>query len=165
MRKLIVIITIALLSLPQSAWSQGDRLSMAELFKTMPDSLLPYLTTNNRLDMLDFRAAKMKAAVTNKLECESEMTALTSDSLSVRMSESLRVDMFTLPTEEVYDSCQYVICMLKTYLMQGEPAECVAAFFTSKWRQLGDLPQYSSKYVYSSILRKDEELPDKKTFR
>ncbi|MBR6998224.1 MAG: DUF3256 family protein, partial [Prevotella sp.] len=41
---------------------------MADLFKAMPDSLMPYLTKNNRLDMIDFMEANMKAEITNQLE-------------------------------------------------------------------------------------------------
>lgn len=158
MRKLLIAI---LLALPLSALSQTESKSISDLFRLMPDSLMPYLTKNNRLDMLDFREAKMKAAVTNRLECETEMTALTTDSLSIRMSEALRVDLFFLPTEEPYDSCQTIICMLKTYLMQDKDAECVAQFYTLNWRPLGDLPQYSSRYTFSNILRRDEELRQK----
>ena len=57
--------------------------NVREVFKSMPDSLAPYLTTNNRLDMIDFMDAKMKSVVTNLLEGETEMLALTDDSLSV----------------------------------------------------------------------------------
>ena len=42
--------------------------TMAALFKAMPDSLMPYLTKNNRLDMIDFMEANMKAEITNQLE-------------------------------------------------------------------------------------------------
>ena len=67
--------------------------TMAALFKAMPDSLMPYLTKNNRLDMIDFMEANMKAEITNQLEGRTEMTALTADSLSLRMNETLRIDM------------------------------------------------------------------------
>ena len=55
--------------------------TISEVFREMPDSLLPTLSKNNRLDMLDFMASGMKAEVTNRLGGRSEMTALTDDSM------------------------------------------------------------------------------------
>ena len=86
-------VLLVLLTLCFSMGSRAQEKTMAELFKVMPDSLLPYLTTNNRLDMLDFMEANMKAEVTNLLDGKSEMTALAPDSLSIRMNSVLRIDM------------------------------------------------------------------------
>ncbi len=36
-----------------------------QLFRAMPDSILPLLTTNNRADCTDFMDSKMKAEVVN----------------------------------------------------------------------------------------------------
>ena len=35
--------------------------SISDVFKQMPDSLMPYLSQHNRLDFSDFLAASMKA--------------------------------------------------------------------------------------------------------
>ena len=159
MKKLLKIVILALA--PLMGWSQT---SIAEVFKSMPDSLMPYLTKNDRLDMVDFMEAKMKAEVTNRLGCKSEMTRLTADSLAIQMSESMQVDIFLLSTDEAYDSCRQVICMRKTYLIREEPVQCVASFFTMKWRPLGDLSGYSSRLNYSSVLRRDDDVSTKKPF-
>lgn len=135
--------------------------TVSELFKAMPDSILPYLTRNNRLDMIDFMEAKMKAEVTNLLETKTEMTSLDSAHLTIRMSESVVLDMSLMNTTEAYDSCQQVICLMKTYYIQGKEAERVPAFYTVKWRPLGVLPQYASLKT-SSLLRRDEEVFQKK---
>ena len=47
-----------LLTLANGAFAQTK---MSEALKSMPDSLMPYLTHNNRLDCIDFREANMKA--------------------------------------------------------------------------------------------------------
>ena len=146
---------------PLAGWSQAG---IAELFKMMPDSLMPYLTKNNRLDMIDFMEAKMKAEVTNQLGCKSEMKRLIADTLTIQMSESMLTDLFLISTDEVYDSCMQVICMKKTYLISDEPVQSVASFYTLKWRPLGDLPKYSSAINQSSVLRRDEEVSTKKPF-
>ena len=39
--------------------------TMRDVFRQMPDSIVPYLTENNRLDFIDFIDSNMKAEVTN----------------------------------------------------------------------------------------------------
>ena len=73
-------------------------LALRDAFRQMPDSVMPTLTQNNRLDCLDFLDAGMKAEVRNRLGGTSVMTALTPDSLSLQVSPALRVDMLLLST-------------------------------------------------------------------
>jgi len=130
--------------------SRGD--GMADLFKAMPDSLMPYLTTNNRLDMIDFMEANMKAEVTNLLDSKSEMTALTPDSLSIRMSNVLRVDMKTVSVTEPVDSSLQVIRVVRTYQLNDKQAERVVDVYSAAWRHL------STVVEQSSLLKRDEDL-------
>ncbi len=111
MRKLLMIGTLlSLLCAPCEAQQK-----MRDVFLQMPDSLLPYLTENNRLDFLDFMDSKMKAAVQNSLGGKSEMLSLSDDSLSLQVSPSLHVVMRLFPVIEAVDSCQQVVCMISTY--------------------------------------------------
>ena len=125
---------------------------MASLFKAMPDSLMPYLSKNNRLDMVDFMEAKMKAEVTNQLDGRSEMTLLTPDSLSIRLSDVLRVDMKLHPTAEPVDSCHCLISVWRTYTLNEKQATCIVDTYTAAWHLL------ESKVSSSSLLRRDETL-------
>lgn len=59
-----------------------------EFFAQMPDSVAPHLSKNNRLDMMDFMDAKMKAEVTNKLGGKSEMTDMSSTYMRICISKS-----------------------------------------------------------------------------
>ena len=124
--------------------------TVAAVFKTMPDSLLPVLSKNNRLDMVDFMEAQMRAEVTNLLEGSSEMTALTDDSLSIRIDTVLCVDML-LRTEA--DST--IICLRKTYRISECQMEIVENNYTTTWHPL------TKDRVSSSLLRRDEQLFDK----
>ena len=128
---------------------------MAELFKVMPDSLLPYLTTNNRLDMLDFMEANMKAEVTNLLDGKSEMTALAPDSLSIRMNSVLRIDMKVARVAEPVDSNTQIIRVIRTYTLNENQTERIVDVYSSVWRKL------SSVIVQSSLLKRDDELLSK----
>ena len=136
--------------------------SIKDLFREMPDSLAPLLTKNNRLDMIDFREAQMKAVVTNLLEGNSEMTYLSDDSLSIRMNDALTIDMYIVKTEEEYDSCQTVICVKHTFRMNSSSEmETVYRYYSMRWRPINH-PRLANLYKPdSTLLSKDNELVSK----
>lgn len=148
-------VLLVLLTLCFSMGSGAQEKTMAELFKVMPDSLLPYLTTNNRLDMLDFMEANMKAEVTNLLDGKSEMTALAPDSLSIRMNSVLRIDMKVARVAEPVDSNTQIIRVIRTYTLNENQTERIVDVYSSVWRKL------SSVIVQSSLLKRDDELLSK----
>ncbi len=148
-------VLLVLLTLCFSMGSRAQEKTMAELFKVMPDSLLPYLTTNNRLDMLDFMEANMKAEVTNLLDGKSEMTALAPDSLSIRMNSVLRIDMKVARVAEPVDSNTQIIRVIRTYTLNENQTERIIDVYSSVWRKL------SSVIVQSSLLKRDDELLSK----
>lgn len=115
--------------------------SIKDVFKQMPDSLMPYLSQNNRLDFIDFMDSHMKAAVTNMTGGISEMTTLTDDSLSIRMSDALRVDMLLFPLDEPMDSIAQVIVFVETFLTDSIYGESVCKAYTVDWKPVtGDIP-------------------------
>lgn len=154
MKKFLMICMMSFLGIHLSAQN-----SIVELFKTMPDSLMPMLTKNNRLDMVDFLDANMKAEVSNLLDGDSEMTYMSADSLSVRLSSALRVDLFLVDTEEPYDSCQQAVCMLSTYKLSttGEE-EQVPLYYSVRWQPLSVPRLAVVKNSVSTVLRQDEEV-------
>jgi hypothetical protein len=136
--------------------------TIGEVFKTMPDSLFPMLTRNNRLDMVDFMEAKMRAEVINRLEGTSEMVSLNHDSLTVIMSKSMTLTMYLLPTEDEYDNCQQVICLERHYSLTSTTAsETVRSLYSLKWnpiRQLSPADQDKLRQLKAStILELDEK--------
>ncbi len=116
--------------------ASAQELKMSDVFRQMPDSLMPYLTTNNRLDFIDFMDSGMKAEVTNMVGGVSEMTALTSDSLSIRMSQALRVDMLLLTLPEPIDSISQVVVMAETFLVDSLYGETVSRMYSADWKPL-----------------------------
>ncbi len=141
----------------------GAQHSVAELFKTMPDSLMPLFTQNNRLDMIDFMDAKMKALVTNKLDGGSEMTLLTIDSLVVQVSSRQTMRLLLVNTPVAYDSCQQVLRMENTYqLSSPDQAETVVRYFSVKWHPLDNQLFAEPRPNKSSILKQDEQVFDEK---
>ena len=115
--------------------------SISDVFKQMPDSLMPYLSANNRLDFIDFMDSNMKAEVTNQTGGTSEMTALTDDSLSIRMSDALRVDMLLLNLDEPVDTIRQVIVFVETFLSDSIYGESVSKTFSLDWQPVTrDIP-------------------------
>ena len=111
-------------------------LKMRDVFKQIPDSLVPYLSQNNRLDFIDFLDSNMKAEVRNKLGGMSEMTALTDDSLSIRMSNALQVDMLLLKLDQPVDSIQQVVVFSQAFLTDSVYSDSKVLFYTPDWKLL-----------------------------
>ena len=144
MRRIIVLL---LVFSPLWALAQTDSLTIRQVFNTMPDSLTAYLTTNNKLDMIDFMDAKMKATVNNKLGGESQMLYLSDDSLCVKMSAALQMELWLERTDTAA-----VVVLKRTYQMTGCQKEVLVNRFTSSWHPIGDA------IVQSTLLRRDDEV-------
>ena len=112
----------------------AQELKMRDVFRQMPDSLMPYLTQNNRLDFIDFIDSDMKAEVTNMMGGVSEMTALTDDSLSIHMSDALRVDMLLLDLDEPVDTIRQVVVFVETFLTDSIYGESVSKTYSVDWQ-------------------------------
>ena len=144
---------------------RAGELKIQDVFKQMPNSVLPTLSENNRLDMLDFMASKMKAEVTNRLGGKSEMTVLTDTTLTIRMSEALQVEMLLLKPEDAAGADSQVICLIETFGRDSLSLDSQVSFFTISWEKLNNPPQLSvsdqntisSKKVLT-ILKRDEEI-------
>ena len=108
--------------------------TLRDVFRQLPDSLMPTLSQNNRLDFIDFLDSNMKAVVRNQLGGLSEMTALTDDSLSIRMSDALRIDMLLLTLDEPVDTIRQVIVFAETFLTDSIYGETTVKFYTPDWQ-------------------------------
>ena len=121
--------------------SSAQEPTLRDVFRQIPDSLMPSLSVNNRLDFIDFMDSNMKASVRNRFDGISEMTALTDDSLSIRMSSALRVDMLLLRLDAPVDTIQDVVVFAETFLTDSIYGETVVKFYTPDWQQITkDIP-------------------------
>ena len=142
MKRVLILFLIS-----QFSFLMSPAQNVREMFKTMPDSLAPYLSVNNRLDMMDFVDAGMKAIVTNQLGGDTEMTFLSDDSLSVKMNSAFLLDLKIQKQDTTT-----VVCLKRTYLTQKGQYEVVSQTFTSYWRPL------SKPVVESTLSKRDDEL-------
>ena len=132
MRRWLSAVFLALIVSQASA----QELKIRDVFKQMPDSLMPYLTQNNRLDFIDFIDSDMKAEVTNMMGGVSEMTALTDDSLSIRMSDALRVDMLLFDLDVPVDTIRQVVVFVETFLTDSVYGESVCKTYSIDWHPI-----------------------------
>ena len=139
MKKLFLSCIVAIAAVTSFA---ADTYSLRSVFKQMPDSVIPYLSTNNRLDFLDFMDSQMKAEVTNNFGGKSQMTLLTDTLITIRLNEACTVDLLWLDTEgSPVDSCNCVVALVRTIGLESEVRETDAPeFYSVKWRRLESQP-------------------------
>ncbi len=100
---------------------------MRDVFANMPDSIIPYLTKNNRLDCIDFIEGNVKMEVENMFEAKSLMEELTADYLKMRLNETTTLQMKMLTAQ----GCDTLICMIKTMKLPEENS--YMQLFDLKW--------------------------------
>ncbi len=130
--RIIIIYVLTLFCMPLSAQNQ----TMGNLFRQMPDSLMPYLSQGNRLDLIDFVESGMESKVTNSFDENVRLTRLTPDYLMLELSPSSSLEMKLLPCEgdAFGDTVRSVICVVTT--VGAETKESTVSFYTLGWKQL-----------------------------
>lgn len=130
-KKLILIVAVMTLSLSTSA-----QIKMADVFRTMPDSIVRLLTNNDRMDLLDFAESNMTAKVTNRLDGKSTLNILTDDylHLTVTTLSSLQMRLFPLS-----DGRQAVV-VVKT--VAGPAKDSVLKIYTADWSEQLEVKQH-----------------------
>lgn len=127
-----------------------------DVFNSMPDSVLPYLTAVNRADCIDYLDSKMKARVTNRFDQKTEMTDLSGDYIKLQLSPESTWQMKLLP---LADSTQ-VVCVVRTVCASA--CDSSISFYTTDWRQLPatdylqPLPEVKDFFTAEALA--DEEL-------
>lgn len=122
----LLLFTAIMSSLAQSL----VRPKMRDWLVAMPDSVMPLLTKNNRLDFIDFYDARMEAVVTNRMEGKSRMDALTNDFLRINYTRTTDVAMKLLLVNDTTD----VLCMVTT--VKASVDDSRIAFFNAQWQPL-----------------------------
>ena len=111
-------------------------LKARDVFRQMPDSILPYLTENNRLDMLDFMDSHMKARVQNQFDGYSEMLSLADDSLTIQMSSVQRLTLHLLPAETAFHRSRQLTCLERTIRKPAGQTQTKRSYYSVLWRKL-----------------------------
>lgn len=109
---LILLTGLLLSAAPAIVWAQdtASRPLMRDVFAQMPDSVLPAVTRNNRLDCIDFIDNNLEAKVRNAFDDYVTLEALTSDYARFRSSASSVMELKLLPRTDT----TAVLCMVTT---------------------------------------------------
>lgn len=152
MRKIILLI-LAMICLDSFAQT-----TMRDVLKAMPDSMVPYLSANNLLDMIDFSDTNMDAVVTNSLGGRSQMNKLTDDFVSICLNESSDLTMRLLHVDTPVDSAQQIVCVVSTY--GTDIRESTISFFSLKWKPLpvSDYIELPEDMVIATLSDQDAQL-------
>lgn len=145
------ILTVLIAVIMTCGVAQAD--DLRTLFINMPDSIMPTLTKSERMDFMDYLDSGMKARVRNKLGGESEMTALSDRSLTVRTSQAGRIEMVLFPRKKGVN----LICVIKTVTARYDDSRIT--FYDEKWMPLDaseliELPQFDD-YLTKEALNSD----------
>lgn len=107
--------------------SSVAQVRMRDVFAQLPDSILPLMTRNNRLDCIDFIENGMEARVKNKFNDQVVLEALTEDFLLIRTSESSNVEMKLMPL-----GSDTLICVNRIYFGPTEDSD--VRLYDINWR-------------------------------
>lgn len=118
------------------------RTPMRQWLVSMPDSVMPLLTKNDRLDFIDFYDAQMVAVVTNRMEGKSRMDILTDDFVHIAYTNVSDIAMKLLPINDSTD----VLCMVAT--VKAAVSDSRIAFFDAQWQ-----PLEVSSYITEPTMR------------
>lgn len=78
-----------------SAFVNAEGQGMKDIFLSAPDSIFPTMTSNNRLDLVDFNSSNMTARVISRLSAEIYLDSLSSDYLKLReASHEMELGLF-----------------------------------------------------------------------
>lgn len=111
----------------------GRAQSLAEVWKSMPDSLSPTLSSASRAELLEASVSDSTATVKNLLDGISRIDSLRNGVLSVAVSESYHQQLCLLPTL----SGDTLVGFVETYLAP-EP-DSRLTFYNRKWEMQGAL--------------------------
>ena len=128
MRKFLILLCCCLCMVANAT------VNMRDILKSMPDSIIPLLSENNRLDMIDFMDSNMNAEVTNILNGKCSMPVLNDQYTKILLTESSVVEMLLLETQMQVDSVNQVLCVVKTF--GTDIKESTIDFYSVKWRRL-----------------------------
>lgn len=149
---------LSALPLPADTLASSPSLQMRDVFATLPDSILPTVTRNNRLDCIDFIENNMEAKVRGSFGEYVTLEALTPTYLRFATSTSAYIEMKLLPAAD-----SLIICFVSTVVTGADSLQLKDSsvrFYTTGWQPLPasnflaipSVPAFCTGEVSSQIL-------------
>lgn len=161
LRYLILAVAAAMLPAHIAAQDALALPSMRDVFVNMPDSIIPTVTRNNRLDCVDFIENNLEAKVRNTFDEYVTLEALTTDYARFRTSASAVMEMKLLPGTD----STAVLCVVTT-VTTSEPdsllrlSDSSVRMFAADWTPLPDSMQLHLSFDSSYYLQPAGETAD-----
>lgn len=133
--------------------------TMRQVWKTMPDSLVPTIDHVRRVEMLDLIDYRVRAEVDNRYGSHSIMDTLTASYLHCQVSKQSDLAMRLLPTTDG----DTIVCMVNTY--RAPVAESTIRFYDLGWHQLSAsqfLPFDQPSDIADSLCFKPDTMPQQR---
>lgn len=135
MRKIEILLSIIILTCC-NLHAQETR--MRDILSKIPDTLLPYLSHNNKLDLIDFIESGMTASVTNGFEEQTQLTKLTDNYMKISLSQSSYIEMKLLDAHEKSSQYDKVLCVVFT--IGEKQLSSTIKFYTPNWEPINIIP-------------------------
>lgn len=101
--------------------------NISEVFAQMPDTLLPVLSHNDRLDLIDFIEAGLDNTVSGSLHGHIRLTTLTPTVLKLTLGETAEMQMCRVAGTDT-------LCLIHTAKATGWDSN--VSFYTRDWKKL-----------------------------
>ena len=117
--------------------------TVAEIWKTMPDTIVPYLDPQQRQEMPSYASMHVDGSVDNLLGGKCRMDTLTDSYAHIQLNATKSLQLKLLPISN-QDS---IICLVETWLADSDhkapipTGESTIRFFSQDWKEL-PTPQY-----------------------
>lgn len=92
----------------------AQQIPMRDIFAAMPDSVLPLVSKNNRLDCIDFIENNMEAKVRNRMDSYVTLEALTPHYLRFRTSANAYIEMRSLTWHPDDTTSTQIVALVRT---------------------------------------------------
>ena len=119
-------------------WDKASAQKMPDILRTMPDSIIPLLSHNDRLDFLDYAAAGTNAELTNRLSGKSKLLTLTDDFAHWQLTTHSDLQFKLLPHDN-----GHIVCLVSTAVVDSLPDSHIR-FYATDWEPLPASTFFSS---------------------
>ena len=131
--------------------------TMSDVWINMPDSLMMYLNWDKRNDLVAYYNMGAEANIPSLLDEESKLLKLTDNHISLRLNQSMTMQMALLMTTD-NDS---LICMVRTYFggteEEGGAAESVINFYDMQWQKI-DNTRFLTSVDANELIQKPDTM-------
>ncbi len=123
--------------------------SLSELWISMPGEMTPYLSLNQKREMVECYNAGVDTKVINQLKGNSLIDTLSVDYARITMSSSYSLQIVALP----YENADSILCLIHSY--KAPDVQSKLEFYDKQWRSIsfeGRLPELG---LHSFVARPD----------